>query len=79
MGSGETRELPNEVWKRILAYFEFTELSFLHLYADALSLSSSVSRHIWGQGRRLGAIAPSSPTQNRACKLVFVNRWTIDI
>ena len=31
-----------------------TELSFLHLYADALSSSYSVSCHIWGQGRGLG-------------------------
>jgi len=35
------------------------ERSRLHLYADALSSSNSVSCHIWGQGRGFGAIAPS--------------------
>ena len=61
-GFGERHELPQQSlghslsWKRILSYFEGHRTLFLHLYADVLSSSNSVSCHIregsaelWGQ------------------------------
>jgi len=49
-------------FRRIL---KVTERSFLHLYADALSSSNSVSCHIWGQGRGLGQLSPAHDIESR--------------
>ena len=62
-----------------LEYFEGTERSFLHVYADALSLLNIVPCHIWGQRQGLGQLPPSNlePPMLRADNIhtVQLNVW----
>jgi len=60
LGLGDCRDL--HFWRILKA----TERSFLHLYADALSLSNSVSCHISGARPRFGGLNCPLPQRRRA-------------